>query len=198
VVAFLIPDDFYYHYAAFLAPFLALAFALPADRLIGHLRWPAPPDRLHRWTAGVAGLVILALPLALPGAQDSPTPTYTSALPAIERAIPPGACVATDQASVLISVNRFVATSRGCPVIVDGTGTSYVLARGQRPQTAGRVPALARLWRQDFGAARYVLLTPSNRERIAWSPAIESYFRDNFVRLRGDWAPLSLYVRKRA
>jgi alpha-1,2-mannosyltransferase len=198
VVAFLIPDDFYYHYAAFLAPFLALAFALPADRLIGSLHWPAPPARRRRWAAGVAGLVILALPLALPGAQDSPTPTYARALPAIERAIPPGTCVVTDQASVLISVNRLLATSRGCPVIVDGTGTSYALARGQSAQTAGRVPALAQLWRQAFGAAQYVLLTPANRQRIAWSPALEAYFRDNFTRLRGDWAPLSLYVRKHA
>jgi alpha-1,2-mannosyltransferase len=198
VVAFLIPADFYYHYAAFLAPFLALAFALPAERLIDNLHWPPRPARRRRWAAGVAGLVILALPLALPGAQDSPTPTYARSLPALERAIPPGACVVTDQASVLISVNRFLATSRDCPVIVDGTGTSYALARGQRPQTAGGVPALARVWRQAFGAAQYVLLTPANRQRIAWSPALETYFRDNFVRLRGDWAPLSLYARKHA
>jgi hypothetical protein len=109
VVAFLIPDDFYYHYAAFLAPFLAMAFALPAARLTGALRWPAPPARLQRRAAAVAGLVILALPLALPGAEDSPTPTYARALPAIERAIPPGACVVSDQASVLISAGRLVA-----------------------------------------------------------------------------------------
>jgi hypothetical protein len=198
VVAFLIPDDFYYHYAAFLAPFLAMAFALPADRLLPSLRWPAPPARLHRWAAGLAGVVIVALPLALPGAQDSPTPTYERALPAIERAIPPGACVATDQASVLISVNRFLPAGRGCPVIVDGTGTSYALASGQSARTAGRVPALAQVWRQEFGAAQYVLLTPANQQRIAWSPALEAYFRANFVRLNGDWAPLSLYLRRHA
>jgi len=39
VVAFLVPDDFYYHYPAFLAPFLGLAFALPAARLLD--AWPA-------------------------------------------------------------------------------------------------------------------------------------------------------------
>ena len=196
VVAFLIPDDFYYHYAAFLAPFLAMAFALPAGRLIGALRWPAPGARLQLRAAAVAGLVILVLPLALPGAEDSPTPTYARALPAIERAIPPGACVVSDQASVLISVGRLVASAPGCPVIVDGTGTSYVLAGGQPPPDAGSVPALQRLWRQAFGAARYVLLTPDNRQRIAWSPALEAYFRTSFVRLRGNWAPLSLYARR--
>ena len=34
VAAFLWPVDFYYHYAAFFAPFLALAVALPVARLV--------------------------------------------------------------------------------------------------------------------------------------------------------------------
>jgi hypothetical protein len=37
VAAFLWPSDFYNHYAAFLAPFLALAIALPLSRVLG---WP--------------------------------------------------------------------------------------------------------------------------------------------------------------
>ncbi len=37
VAAFLWPVDFYYHYPAFLAPFLALAVALPAARLLAAL-----------------------------------------------------------------------------------------------------------------------------------------------------------------
>jgi hypothetical protein len=60
------------------------------------------------------------------------------------------------------------------------------------------VPAVAALWRQAFGAARYALLTSYNPNRIAWTPALRAYFQDNFVRISGDWAPLSLYVRKGA
>ena len=48
VVAFLWPADFYYHYAAFLAPFLALAIALPVARrgCLGAARGgPWPPGR---------------------------------------------------------------------------------------------------------------------------------------------------------
>jgi alpha-1,2-mannosyltransferase len=198
IAAFLIPDAFYYHYSAFLAPFLAMAFALPAARLTGSLRWTAPPDRLQRRVAAVAGLVILVLPLALPGAQDSPTPTYAQALPAIERAIPSGACVVSDQVSVLISADRFLAAAPGCPVIVDATGTSFALAGGRSPADAGSVPALAQLWRQAFGAARYIVLTPASQQRIAWSPALEAYFRVSFVRLSGNWAPLSVYARRSA
>ncbi|MBO0815849.1 MAG: DUF2029 domain-containing protein, partial [Actinobacteria bacterium] len=42
VAAFLWPADFYYHYAAFLAPFLALSLALPVARLGAALAAPAP------------------------------------------------------------------------------------------------------------------------------------------------------------
>ena len=41
VAAFLWPADFYYHYAAFIAPFLALVIALPVSRLLSAL----PPGR---------------------------------------------------------------------------------------------------------------------------------------------------------
>jgi hypothetical protein len=202
VVAFLVPDDFYYHYPAFLAPFLAMAFALPAARFIGG--WRAPPAwarraaRLRRVAPGLAGLVLLVLPFAAPGADDSPTPTYATALAAIDRVIPPGACVATDQVSLLISLNRFTSSVPGCPVIVDGTGTSYALGQGQGALTAGSVPAVAALWRQAFGAARYVLLTSYNPYRIAWTPQLRTYFRNDFAPVRGNWAPLELYVRKAA
>jgi alpha-1,2-mannosyltransferase len=194
VIAFFIPDDFYYHYAAFLAPFLAMAFALPAARLLDARPAWLPVSR--RPAAWLAGLAILVLPLALPGAEDSPTPTYASALPAIQRAIPPGACVLSDQASLLISADRFRSAAPGCPVIMDGTGTSYALAGGRSPEQAGRDPAVAGLWLQAFRAAQYVLLTPSNRNRIAWSPQLQSYLASNFVPVSGHWAPLTLYQRR--
>ena len=197
VVAFLVPDDFYYHYPAFLAPFLGLALALPAARLInGWGGWPGLSARLRKTATWTAGLVLLALPLAAPGADYSPTPTYVDALPAIDRVIPPGACVATDQASLLIALDRFGSSVPGCSVIVDGTGTSYALGNGQSALSAGRVPAIAALWRQAFGKASYVLLTSYNADRIAWTPQLRAYFAGNFTRISGHWAPLELYARK--
>ena len=201
VVAFLVPDDFYYHYPAFLAPFLAMAFALPAARLLDG--WQPPPGRaarraawLRRSAAATAGLAILVLPFAAGGAESSPTPTYASALTAVERVIPPGACVLSDEVALLISANRFVSSAPDCSVMVDGFGTSYALAHGQSSLTAGRVPAVAAVWRQAFGAARYVLLTSYDPNRIAWTPRLWAYFRANFVPVTGNWAPLQLYVRK--
>jgi alpha-1,2-mannosyltransferase len=199
VVAFLIPDDFYYHYPAFLAPFLAVAIALPAARLLDG--WMARSARrarawLPRIAAGLAALAVIVLPFAAGRAESSPTPTYAGALPALERVIPPGSCVASDQASLLISADRFYSTAAGCPVLVDGTGTSYALGHGQTALTAGRVPAVAAVWRQAFGAARYVLLTSYNQNRVAWTPQLRAYFQDHFARVNGNWDPLTLYVRK--
>ncbi len=194
IVAFLVPDDFYYHYPAFLAPFLGMAFALPAARLLDG--WTAPSTRLRRSAIWVAGLVLLVLPLAAPGADYSPTPTYADALPAIDRVIPAGACVLSDQASLLIALDRFDTSVPGCSVMVDGTGTSYALGHGQSALTAGRVPAVAALWQQGFDAASYVLLTSYNPYRIAWTPQLKAYFSGHFTRVSGDWAPLELYVRK--
>ena len=199
VVAFLVPDDFYYHYPAFLAPFLAMAFALPAARLLDG--WRAPPHRsagLRRAAIGLAGLAVLVLPFVAGGAESSPTPTYADALSAVQRVIPPGACVLSDEVALLISADRFTSSTPGCSVMVDGFGTSYALAHGQRSLTAGRVPAVAAAWRQAFGAARYVLLTSYDPGRIAWTPQLLGYFRANFVPVTGDWAPLQLYVRKAA
>jgi hypothetical protein len=197
VVAFLIPDDFYYHYPAFLAPFLGIAIALPAARLInGWGGWPGLSSRLRKSATWAAGLVLLALPLAAPGADYSPTPTYVDALPAIDRVIPAGACVATDQVSLLIALDRFNTSVPGCSVIVDGTGTSYALGHGQIALNAGRVPAVAALWRQAFDHASYVLLTDYNENRVAWTPQLRAYFASNFTRVSGPWSPLDLYARK--
>ena len=202
IVAFLVPVDFYYHYPAFLAPFLALALALPAARLAG--AWPQLPARpgwatrasgLRRFAVPVAGLVILVLPFAAPWPESSPAPTYASALTAIERIIPPGACVLTDEVALLISTDRFTSSAPGCPVVVDGTGTDYALGHGRSARTAGSVPAVAAVWQQAFRAARYIVLTPYDKNRIAWTPQLRAYLRDNFAGVKGKWAPLRLYVR---
>jgi hypothetical protein len=75
VVAFIWPPQFHYHFSAFLAPFLALAVALPLARLIQHdaeddadirpaavRRWTAPPW-LGWYAAALAGLAIAGMSL---------------------------------------------------------------------------------------------------------------------------------------
>jgi alpha-1,2-mannosyltransferase len=201
VAVFLVPDDFYYHYAAFLAPFAAMSLGLSAARLLAAVPGSALAGRLGPrraarlpWAvAGLAGLVLVVLPLAVPWAENAPTPVYHTA--EVQQIIPPGACVLTDQASLLIAISRFSSRVPGCPLMVDATGTDYVLGKGRNGLTAGAVPAAEQVWRQAFGAAQYVWLTPQNYLRIAWTPALYRYFAQHFTLIPETSDPLLLYAR---
>ena len=198
VAAFLWPVDFYYHYAAFLAPFLALVLALPASRLLAAL--PAGGVRaLLRWLrratimSAAATIVVLTM---YQGIVESHS--YTSVPPAeiaaAQRLIPPGACVATDQASYTIAIDRFVSTVPRCSLMIDGVGTDYALSHGRNPQTgAGGSPAVEAAWMSAFRAANYAWLTIEAYRRIPWTPRLTAYFDSHFVPLTD--GPDPLYIR---
>ena len=160
VIAFLWSADFYYHYAAFLTPFLALAVALPVARLADALgSAPGQPGRARHsaadgpdgtlrparprpvlYACAVAGAVLLVLTgvqahyestLRPPGSQTSSGPAGgTRMVREVKRIVPPGSCVLTDQASYTIAANRFLSTHPGCVPIVDGVGSDYSLSHG--------------------------------------------------------------------
>ena len=196
--SFLWPADFYYHYAAFLAPFLALTIALPVARLLAALPAGGPrvwPEWLRRSaiTNAAAALAVLAVFQAAVESRAH-TAVPASEIAAARRLIPPGACVATDQASYTIAIDRFVSSAPGCSLMIDGLGTDYALADGRNPQTgAGRSPAVEAAWMSAFRAATYAWLTPDSYRRIPWTPQLTAYFNSHFVPLieGPDW----LYVR---
>jgi hypothetical protein len=198
VAVFLWPVDFYYHYAAFLAPFLALAIALPASRLLAALSAGAIRGRFS-WLrsatmmTAAAAIVVLAVfqVIVESGEHTSVPPTEIAAA---QRLIPPGACVATDQAESTIAIDRFVSTARRCSLMIDGLGTDYALSNGRSPQTgAGSSPAVEAAWMSAFRAARYAWLSADSYRRIPWTPRLEAYFNRHFVPLTEgpDW----LYIR---
>jgi Glycosyltransferase family 87 len=200
VLAFLLPADFYSHYSAFLAPFLALAIALPVSRVLGALPVAGPRARaalLLRRGAAVLAVVALTTLAVLQGFAES---NMAAAIPATEisaaeHMIPPGACVFTDQVSYTIAINRFTSDVRGCSDMVDGVGTDYALSGGHNGLTgAGSSPAVERLWMSAFRHAQYLWLTASSGPRIPWTPQLQAYFLANFVPLTEgpDW----LYARK--
>jgi hypothetical protein len=200
VAAFLWPADFYEHYAAFLAPFLALALALPVARLVAALPQQGKQARLGRVVrrgAIVVAAVTLATLAVLQGIAESHVGSAVPAseLTAAERAIPAGACVLTDQVSYTIAINRFDTTNPACSLMVDGVGSDYALSRGHNGLNgAGRTPAVEQLWASAFRAARYVWLTGLASRRIPWTPQLTAYFHTHFRPLnRG---PVWLYVRK--
>ena len=195
---FLWPVDFYYHYAAFLAPFLALALALPAARLLAVLpvrRTGLPLGRLRPCAIAttVAALVVMMVFQVIVESREQ-TSVPASEIATARRLIPPGACVATDQASFMIAVDRFVSTAPGCSLMIDGLGTDYALSYGGNPRTgAGSSPAVEAAWMSAFRSAGYALLTAGSFRRIPWTPQLRAYFDRHFVPLTEgpDW----LYIR---
>lgn len=191
VTAFLYPADFYYHYTAFLVPFLAITLAPPIAGVLA-TKWA----RRARYTgAGLALVVIAVLTVAQVRNLTTAEHAYNPAR-AAELVITPGACVLTDTASFTIAANRFVSTVPDCPVLVDAIGTDYSLSHGHNGVTgADQVPAVRQLWAAAFAHAQYVWVSDLNHRRIAWTPLLTTYFRTHFRPVHTPGAPQGLYIR---
>ena len=201
VVAMLLwPRQFHYHFSAFLAPFLGLAIALPAASVVAGAQPLGGMRGTGRWlgrsAVGLAGVVLVVL-AAVQVSSESAGANVIGPIPsAIDRIIPPGSCVLTDQVSLTILANRFVSDVPGCSQMDDGLGTDLALSQGLTPATgAGRVPAVAATWRAAFGHAQYVWLSRENHRRIAWTPALRAYFHNNFVEVFRSGTRDTLYAR---
>lgn len=201
VAAFLWPADFYNHYGAFLAPFLALALALPVSRLIAALAPGQARQRgaiLLRRSVTIAAVLVILVLATFQGIAES---RLASAFPATEisaakRMIRPDACVVTDQVSYTIMVDRFVSADPGCSLMVDGVGSDYALSNGHNGLTgAARTPAVQALWWSAFRAAQYVWLTGDADRRIPWTPQLRAYLGEHFRPLTH--GPAWIYVRTR-
>lgn len=214
IVMFCLAPQFYYHFVTFLMPFLAASIALPISRLLTGGPAPSPPraskcpahqpqprqPKARRALWFVTGVTAVAIVLAavLQFRADSLRPGGSGqGLHAVDRIIPPGTCVLTDQVSMTILANRFYSAVPGCPQMVNSIGTDLALSHGRAPSNgAGYVPAVAAVWRQAFSHAQIVLLSQSNEGRIAWTPALRAYFAANFVELKSPWTRVTLYKRK--
>ena len=189
--AFMWPPEFFFHFPAFLAPFLALAIALPASRL---LTVPCHPDADlgrslaaagRRWPGRAEPGVIRRDPGRLgdhPGAPRQPQGRCRR--PACD----PTRGVRADRPilhhrrqPVLLHRARLPADDRP-------SETDYALSPGRDGLNgAGKVPALAAIMRNAFDHAQYVWLAGTyNRRRIAWTPALHAYLRRDFVRVLTD------------
>ncbi len=203
VVMFLWPDQFHYHFAAFLAPFFALSIALPLGRLLDALRtgtsWLPERRAAELWkpAAALGGLAIVLLAMEQ-GSHEAHLQLPLGPVPAqVERIIPKGACVGTDQVSYLLMANRFSPVYANCPHMLDGLGSDLGFSNGLKPATgAGQVPAVQALWRDEFQKADFIWLSYNAYRRVAWFPELRGYFKANFVLVfKHGWHD-SLYARK--
>ncbi len=212
LVAFMLPDDYYPHYATFFAVFLALSLALPTARLVNVLS-----GRLHAGSGLLAspaamivpltGLVALGVVLSTVHQFHSEAPLKAGGPPVVDdRYIPAGSCVLTDESSFTIAGDRFISNVPGCAAIVDPIATDMSLSRGRNASTgAGQYPAVDAVWMSAFEKAQYVWLNCGpprapgcdrwTNRRIPWTDSLVSYFTRNFKQL--PQVPGYLYVRVR-
>jgi hypothetical protein len=198
---FLWPPQFHYHFTTFLAPFLALSLGLTLASVVAVYSGRGRDARPRRWVVpGVTGAaaVVIAVLAGFQATSNSVLSPVIGAIPAaVDRVIPPGSCVLTDQVSVTIAADRFVSGVPGCPLMVDTLGTDLALSRGLKPDTgAGQVPAVRDAWLVAFRHSQYLLLTNSNWRRIPWSPALQRYMHQHFVQVAKPSRRLTIYARK--
>ncbi len=203
-IVFLLPSQFHYHFPAFLAPFLGMAIGLPLSRLamLGHPAQASPWRGVLGVVTAAAAAVLVVFTIFQVRAEGQVkallAPTGPVSIAAFARHIPPGACVATDQVSLLIVSDRFVTSMPGCSPMLDGTGTDLALSAGGTPaDRAARTPAVVAAWQQEFAHATYAWFSAYSSRRIAWSPALRAYFASHFVQVMRDQRGDVLYRRIR-
>ena len=182
IAAFLWYAQFFPHFPAFLAPFLGLSIGLAAGRLAAALQpggtgAPAgqrsPGSRAQWAVVGLAACFSVILAVQQGRSDLSITPRVSPrAIAVVDRTVPAGACVLSDQVSFLIAADRFYSSVPGCPEMVDAIGTDYALGHGRNGRSgAAQSPAVAATWRSAFRHAGYVWLSLRfNKQRIAWTP----------------------------
>jgi hypothetical protein len=146
-------------------------------------------------TVTVVATVVMLL---LVGLQIGAESQEASQVPASEitqaaRLIPPDACVATDQVSYTIAINRFNSSKPGCSLMVDGVGTDYTLSGHNGLSKEGATPAVEAVWMSAFRSARYLWLTSQVDKRIPWTTTLLTYLRTHFKPLTD--GPDFVYVR---
>ncbi|HEY7433238.1 MAG TPA: hypothetical protein VH641_21170 [Streptosporangiaceae bacterium] len=197
---FLWPPQFHYHFTTFLAPFLALSVGLTLANVAAVYTERGRDAHPRRWVVpavtGLAAVVIAVLASFQPNSSSTLGPVIGTVPAAVDRVIPPGSCVLTDQVSVTIAANRFVSSAPRCPLMVDTLGTDLALSRGLKPETgAGRVPAVRDAWLAALRHSQYLLLTNSNWRRIPWSAELTRYMHRNFVQVAQPSRRLTIYAR---
>jgi alpha-1,2-mannosyltransferase len=198
IVMFLLPWEYYSHYAGFIGPFAALTFALPMGRpqeQPGQVQaGPAQPaqDQREPWRTirlrvmPVSGLV-LAAPLAIAGFLQVASvvkPQDTPALvAAVDRLVPAGACVLTNDPTFTIVANRFIAVRHDCPAVVDTYGTLLAMTAG-RPQSAPLpiMQAAELTYQQWFHQSNFVWLDTADHG-LPWANSLYNYLGVHFRRV---------------
>ena len=200
VGAIVIYSAFFYHYPAFPGPWLAIITGVALWRLITGLQISVGFRRL---AVGFVTVVLAAA--AIVQLSEVSQLTLPSGNERIASMIPPGACVLTDETSLVISADRLTAAKPGCPVVIDALATTLVLTHGISVQGGANHNATAiAAWQHMLLQAPYVWLSPNHWRRIpfGWNTSQWAWFTAHFEQVvpskPGDWirGVGQLFVRK--
>lgn len=198
VAAMFYPQQFFYHYAYFTAPFLALGLGIACSRAVAAVRAGAAhlsaATRVRVLRAS-GGVVLCALAVVSGLIVDSESHYQTNAMrrfgdpgARIQALIPKGACVVADAEALLTSGGRIVATSPKCPIVIDSTGTWISYDPLHPPVRSGRGPRNARLvafWANVLRHVDYLVISSATSFRIPWTPALRAEVASHFTQLNG-------------
>jgi hypothetical protein len=172
----LAPAQYYPHYAAVIAPFLALSVGIAVGRLTG-VRAGGPA--IGAAAAAVAALLTATL-LSL---SSESVPDVARSVDAV---VPAGGCALSDSPVYLVTADRFQSTNSTCTVMTDPDGTTLALG-----DTSAEAVAT---WRSAFMHVDYVVTAaPIDAWKLPPSAHIRSYVAENFRLMRS--AGLLIYVR---
>jgi alpha-1,2-mannosyltransferase len=177
VAAVLAYSAFFYHYADFVAPWLALSVGCAAGTLCR-----AFADRPGMRRSLIAVAAVLVLGLAVFQAREL-SGLHTTSIYPDKAVIPAGSCVVTDEASLTLAANRF-STQPSCPDVLDSLATTLVEDNGVSVQGGAKASARAvAAWSWIFGHAQYVWLSPDSGRRIPWTHGLEQWFARHYTRI---------------
>ena len=178
VAAVLAYSAFFYHYADFVAPWLAMSVGCAAGTLCYVL---ARRPGARRSLIAVAAVLILGL--AVFQAREL-SGLHTASIYPDKAVIPAGSCVVSDEISLTIAANRF-STRPGCPAVLDSLATTLVEDNGISVQGGAKssVRAVA-AWKWIFAHAEYVWLSSDSDRRIPWTHALNRWFAHHFKPLK--------------
>jgi hypothetical protein len=199
VAIFLIPSEFYYHYTDLLGPFLALTLGTATAGVAAATRKTVRPETLHRATPALVVLgVALVAAAAVGQVAGSSNLAGADTGQAVDAVVPAGACAVSDSPALLVTADRLVSNTPGCPQIVDALGVSLSIDTGVSPAIIGTVtPQLVRTWLRFIGRADYVVLSSAADLRIPFVPEVTSVLHHDFSR-RSVSGGIVIYVRHSA
>ena len=178
VAAVLAYSAFFYHYADFVAPWLAMSVGCAAGTLCRAL---ASRPGARRSLIAVAGVLVLGL--AVFQAREL-SGLRAPRIYADKAVIPAGSCVVSDEVSLTIAANRF-STRPGCPAVLDSLATTLVEDNGVSVQGGAKsLPRAVAAWRWIFAHTEYVWLSSQSGRRIPWTNALTQWFHQHFKLLK--------------